>query len=440
MSAEATHYRISSSKGKEKMRQHTVERRAISRVLVVLLLVMVASTLVCIRTVPVEAQSGRFIDLFTQRGGTGANQSSDMFQPQELVILYANVTFNDSPVANKDVGFSASPPSSFEFINATGYARTNASGLAEWSFRIPWPSEDPEKKVLGEWHVVATVDIADQTVVDTLTFQVGWIIKITEIATLNAERKPEVNYLRQSTVIFNLTVENSARTAKPATITIDVQDSDSHPIIHIQLYNLVFQPGVSYVNASALIPPEASLGQATVSAAAYTAPVEQGGVLYSPAISTTFEIVAGAPLTYLVTFGQTGLDATAIGTVVTVNGSSRGFTGLPFTVRVDSGSSLTYSYSNVSSSENGVRFVLTGIVGPSSPIIVTGDVAVTGNYVGQIPLPEIPYWVMLLFFFGLVLIGAFVLVLFLLVFEILRRRRRKKSTPRSYAIIVHPHI
>lgn len=196
------------------MPQHTVKRRAIIRVLVVFLLVMVASTFVCIKAVPVEAQSDRFIDLFTQRGGVGANQSSDMFQPQELVILYANVTFNDSPVANKDVGFSASPPTSIEVINATGYARTNASGLAVWSFRIPWPSEDPEKKVFGEWHVIATVDIADQTVVDTLTFQVGWIIQITKIATLNVEGKPAVNYLRQSTVIFNLTVENSARTGK----------------------------------------------------------------------------------------------------------------------------------------------------------------------------------------------------------------------------------
>lgn len=420
------------------MRQHTVERRAISRVLVVLLLVMAASTLVCIKTAPVEAQSGRSIDLFTQRGGQGVNQSSDMFQPQELVILYANVTFNDSPVANKDVGFGISPPSNSNLINATGYARTNESGLAEWSFRIPWPSEDPEK-VFGAWLVVATVDIADQTVVDTMVFQVGWIIKITEIATLNVEGKPEVNYLRQSTVIFNLTVENSARTAKPATITIDVQDSGSHPIIHIQLANLVFQPGVSYVNASALIPPEASLGQATVSAALYTAPVEQGGVLYSPAVSTTFEIVTAPPLTYLVTFAQTGLDATAIGTVVTVNGSSKGFADLPFTVRVDNGSSLTYSYNDVSSSATGVRFVLTGIVGPSSPMTVTGDVTVTGKYVGQMPLSKIPYWVIVPFLFALAFIGAFVL-LFLAVLEILRRRRRKKSTRHSYVVVVHPHI
>jgi hypothetical protein len=439
MSTESTHIQPHLARGKEKMRDYAFKGHSGRKTLVMLLLAMVASSLLYVKTVRVEAQSDRFIDVFTQRGGRGANQSSDMFQPQELVVLYANVTYNDNPVANKDVGFGVRPPNILDNINLTGSARTNASGIAEWSFRIPWPTEDPEKKVFGEYRVVATVDIADQTVVDTLTFQVGWIIKITKIATLDDEGRPQESYLRQSAIVFDLTVENSAQTAKPTTITIDVQDSNSHPIIHIQLDNLILQPGTSHLNASALIPPEASIGLATVSAAPYTAPVELGGVLYSPAISTTFEIVTSAPLTYLVTFAQTGLDATVIGTVVIVNGSPKGFADLPFTVRVDSGSSVTYSYSNVPSSANDTRFVLTDVVGPSSPMTITGDVTVTGNYIAQMPAPKIPSWMILAFLFGLILMGALVSLLFLSFFEILRRRRRKKFT-RRYAIIVHPHI
>lgn len=512
------------------MLERTVKRHAASRVPVMLLLVLVASTLVCIKTVPVEAQSGRVIDVFTQKGGTGANQSSDMFQPQELVMLHALVTYNDYPVANKLVSFHVNgPQNTFENMTVAGSSTTNESGIAEFSFRIPWPSKNPEKKVFGEWHVVATVDIADQTVVDTLTFQVGWIIKITNIATLNAEWKPQENYLRQSTIVFDLTVENSARTAKTATITIDAQDSASYPIIHIQLDNLVFQPGASHVNASAGIPADASIGKATASAAAYTAPVERGGVLYSPAISTTFEIIPGAPLTYPVTFAQTGLDSTATGTVVTVNGTSKGFADLPFTVWTDSGLSLTYSYGNVSSSGIGKRFVLTGVVGLSSPMTVTGAVNVTGtygiqyqvtfsqsgvatdftgtvvtvdsvnntvsglpvsfwwdrgsshsfsfaspllvdgkqyvwsstsglstlqsgtltvtasgsvlgDYVVLVPLLTIPPWLILALLVWLVLVGALVLLWFLLFLGIKRRRRRKKSARHSYVIIAHPHV
>lgn len=408
----------------------------------VLLLVSVASSLLCVKTIPVEAQSGRFIDLYTQNGGIGANQSSDMFQPQELVMLYALVTYNEDPIVNRLVAFQANgPPNAFENMTAAVSSPTNQSGIAEFSFRIPWPPGNPEKKVFGEWQVVATVDVADQTVVDTLTFQVGWIIRITNIATLNVEWQPEVNYLRQSTIVFDLTVENSAKTARPATITIDAEDSANQPIIHIQLDNLILQPGTSHVNASARIPNDATIGQAMVSAAAYTAPVERGGVLYSPAISTTFQIVTSAPLTYPVTFVQTGLDSSATGTVVTVNGTSKGFVDLPFTVLVENGSSLSYSYSNVSSSTIGKRFILTGVVGPSSPMNVTGAITVTGDYAVQAALLAIPSWVILVLLVGLGLLGFLgAIVLLLLSLEVLRRRRKKKSTRPSYVIISHPHI
>jgi hypothetical protein len=49
----------------------------------------------------------------------------------------------------------------------------------------------------------------------------------------------------------------------------------------------------------------------------------------------------------------------------------------------------------------------------------------------------IPLWVILLFLFGLELIGAVVLLLFL---KILRRQKRRNPTRRSYVIISHPHI
>jgi hypothetical protein len=47
---------------------------------------------------------------------------------------------------------------------------------------------------------------------------------------------------------------------------------------------------------------------------------------------------------------------------------------------VDSGDSIIYSYSNVSSSTSGKRFILIGVTGLPSPITITDPVAVTGDY------------------------------------------------------------
>ena len=90
--------------------------------------------------------------------------------------------------------------------------------------------------------------------------------------------------------MFNLTVENIALTTKSATITIDVQDSKEHPIIHIQVEDMLFLPGRNNVQASSQIPISADSGLANVSAAPFTAPPESGGRLYSPTIYTTFRI------------------------------------------------------------------------------------------------------------------------------------------------------
>ena len=90
---------------------------------------------------------------------------------------------------------------------------------------------------------------------------------------------------------------------------------------------------------------------------------------------------------YLVTFAQTGLDSTAIGTVVTVNGTAKTYTDLPFNWWVDSGCTVTYTYSStVSSSVANKQFRLTGVNCPPSPFIVTGPVTITGNYCCQYKL------------------------------------------------------
>jgi hypothetical protein len=420
--------------------------------------------------------TARKIDMFTQKipfNGNGINQSSDAFQPQELVILYALVSYNEYPIANNLVAFQVNNPANvFHNITIVGVSSTNQSGIAQFSFRIPWPFENPEQIIFGGWFAIATIDIAEQVVIDTLTFQVGWIIEITSITTLNAKLELQTKYLGGDVIVFNLTVENIALTLKSAAIIIDAQDAASYPILHTEMDNLVFQHGENHVCAPSQISTAAAIGEATISAVAYTALPKIGGIPYSPAALSTFEIVRppvkqyyltvrtnpykitaisgegwysegtnvllAAPeyvsvstgvrykfghwdvdgisqglsiyeitvhmdtnhtasanyiTRYLVTFNQTGLDPSASRTVVTINGLPKTFSGLPYTLWIGNGTVVTYSYSTiVSSSVSGKRFNLLDVSGPDSPITVTGQVTVTGNYKTQYYLTVIsPY-------------------------------------------------
>ena len=94
------------------------------------------------------------------------------------------------------------------------------------------------------------------------------------------------------------------------------------------------------------------------------------------ASSTTFTISQASSIAwnwkiqYTVTFGHSGLDSSTSGTVVTVNGTAITYAQLPYAIWVDSGSPVTYSYSNVSSSNLGEQFILIGVTGLSSPVTV----------------------------------------------------------------------
>jgi hypothetical protein len=102
----------------------------------------------------------------------------------------------------------------------------------------------------------------------------------------------------------------------------------------------------------------------------------------SPVTVTSSSTVCGNYLTQcLITFAQTGLDGTATGTVVNVNGTAKTYSQLPFAWWVNSGSTITYQYNSiVTSSVADKQFRLTGIHSPTSPFTVTGTVTITGSY------------------------------------------------------------
>ena len=93
-------------------------------------------------------------------------------------------------------------------------------------------------------------------------------------------------------------------------------------------------------------------------------------------------ITANYVVQYLQTFTHSGLSADATGTVVTVNAAAQSFGALPYSVFIDDGASVTYSYTSpVTSSVSGKQYVLTTPApSPASGYTVSGANTVTGTY------------------------------------------------------------
>jgi len=87
---------------------------------------------------------------------------------------------------------------------------------------------------------------------------------------------------------------------------------------------------------------------------------------------------------FSIIFFQTGLQSDATGTVVKVNGYSKSYANLPYTLWVDSGVNTIYSYNSpVTSNITSKRYRLVSVTILHPPISITAPITVTGNYVPQ---------------------------------------------------------
>jgi PKD repeat protein len=238
-----------------------------------------------------QSSSMTMIDLYTQKepyGGKGPNQTSDAFGPQEEVILYANVTYKGEPAQSTIVAFEVhGPTNSVENFTLIRTALTNASGVAMISFRMPWPCENAETIIFGTWTAIAKVKVVEETVEDTLTFRVGWIVEIVSIWTINEKLQPQTRFARGTCVGVEMVLRNIAMTPKNASFTLVVYDSESQPIANTALEDVEVKPGETSISVlcKLLIPKWALYGYATVYANAYTALPQLGGVAYCPEVS-----------------------------------------------------------------------------------------------------------------------------------------------------------
>jgi hypothetical protein len=132
--------------------------------------------------IDVTTQTWRYIDpiwLLNVPNGAGTDTQADLFRPGDYVQLFAYTSYNLDPVANQLVSFEVLD--NHGLVVAAGTAITNASGVAEYDFRVPWPSTNVQLE-FGAWRVYASWQCGamtgyapyENTQVDYVWFLVGW--------------------------------------------------------------------------------------------------------------------------------------------------------------------------------------------------------------------------------------------------------------------------
>jgi subtilase family serine protease len=272
---------------KTKNRRFTV---AVTAFLIIASIVVTATQINA--TYPIPTAS---IDVFTQKApydGKGPNQPSDMFGPQETVILCALVLVDTVPASGKLVTFEivgpAHVPTDIKFYQT---AETNASGIAETSFSLQVINQTD---VFGTWSVIATVEVDGNIHTDTLTFQVNWIIELISVRTLDENLSERTYFGIGGYVGIEISLRNNAKFKKDALIGITIFDELNVPISSLQIKNFTVPPNgkIWYIFNKLFLPKFGVPGHATVNVVA----LDANNAAYCPKVSATFIMTLYDPI------------------------------------------------------------------------------------------------------------------------------------------------
>jgi hypothetical protein len=217
--------------------------------------------------------------------GTGPNAPADAFGPQENVTLYANVTYNLCPVANKPVDFEIHSPTDNWVIFRQAF--TDQNGIATITFRIPWPNTDGPAVVFGTWHAYASCDIADMKVYDTLDFKVGWIID----KTVTIDKPiPGVYHRGIDSIVTTETITNIGMIPRDVVITVTLYDELGFAVNYATITATIPSGTTTNYAISIFVPKYTVCGIGTLYMNVYGALPTQCGVSYCPENTVIFQV------------------------------------------------------------------------------------------------------------------------------------------------------
>ena len=239
------------------------------------------------------------IDLFTQKepySGKGPNVPSDAFGPEEVVILYALVTYGEVSLQNLLVTFCVQRPDNTSF---TLTATTSTSGIATINFTIPTPQEHGNGSgFFGEWVTSASVLIGSNRFQDILTFKVDWIVKLISVRTIDENLTYRTSFGIEGDVGLEITLRNIAMCTRNVMLSVVMKDELNVVINHLEIRDYKAQPNkkLIFLYCKLFIPDLTYLGEVRVYVSALTAPIDEGGVAYCPRISTEYFVTPHGPL------------------------------------------------------------------------------------------------------------------------------------------------
>ena len=187
---------------------------------------------------------GWHVDVYTQKetfNGLGFGVPSDAFAPLEMVVLFAYVTYNLAPVQNILISFQVYGPSNnVQNVSFSLVAPTNDVGVAKADFAIPWPSENAEEIVFGNWTIVASTENA----YDFVCFRVGWIVEVASLRVVDVD-PPQGGWLG-----VEVSLENIGMTSRNVYLAFVLFDS-LRQIVGGSVCNLTLDAG--YTNFSCVL-------------------------------------------------------------------------------------------------------------------------------------------------------------------------------------------
>jgi len=268
-------------------------------------------------------QNWRYIDPFYlpttftgDKSGIANGTEADSFRPGDLVQLFANATYNGAPVSNALVTFEVFDNAGNVVTIAT--ATTNCYGVAEWDFRIPWPSTEsllvnnftqgsyaPNTNMsnFGQWKVYATWQLGSQfteqppfekTQAAWITFDVSWGLSVSIVSiTPNPAVRGPASCGYGSDVVVKVNVMNEYLEAVSGTLFCTIYDNLLVPIYPVATLTETFPVGTSsWSFASIEIPSYAFVGTGYVVVNLLSTWPVLGGTAFCPTAIGTLVINA----------------------------------------------------------------------------------------------------------------------------------------------------
>lgn len=221
------------------------------------------------------AQISTFNDKNSQSSSTVG-----LYCPQDLVKMYALVTYSGAPVASEFVSFALFYPNGT--IYALNVRVTNETGYASWEFRLPWPDSNPES-LFGNWTVLTSVKVASVVVTGTMIFTYNYPVGVSTYQFPSSIR-------RNTTSTFAVTILSPTTTTLVLSVTVC---DEQQVIIASKVIPISLTAGTSTtISIQVYIPSWAYVGKATIYSDLLTDLPTSGGVPCYPEKASYVQITA----------------------------------------------------------------------------------------------------------------------------------------------------